>query len=329
MPRTEKLSFRAGDATLVGTLTLPDEQPEPEGGRYPNVMLLSSWLPRDRDGGFDLTAHRQWFADANVDADAHPARPGLLARLASALADRGVATLRYDPRGCGESDGEWERVDLFTRIDDARDALGALRSNGRLDLRRTGIVGHGEGAIVAMSMAIADPAVGALTLIGAPARSWADVLRRSVAVREVRSSARGHPIVAALDRLSEELLERAERGEAFMVLPLGRSGMVRLELRGIEQAIRTSGRALGTMLHRSVTLVHGGLDEWCHPDESALLESVLVEAGNEPTRRVVDGAVHDLADADEAVISEIAADLARRLEPRDLPPVLLAIQEMG
>ena len=58
----------------------------------------------------------------------------------------GVASLRYDPRGCGESDGAWEEVDLFTRIDDARDAIGAMRSRRELDLRRTAIVGHGEGA---------------------------------------------------------------------------------------------------------------------------------------------------------------------------------------
>jgi hypothetical protein len=37
---------------------------------------------------------------------------------------------------------------------------------------------------------------------------------------------------------------------------------------------------------------------------------------------------HHLAEADEGVIRTIAADLATRLEPRELPPVLLAIEEM-
>ena len=50
----------------------------------------------------------------------------------------------------------------FTRIDDARDAIGAMRSRRELDLRRTAIVGHGEGAGIALSVAIGDPAIGAV-----------------------------------------------------------------------------------------------------------------------------------------------------------------------
>jgi alpha-beta hydrolase superfamily lysophospholipase len=140
---------------------------------------------------------------------------------------------------------------------------------------------------------------------------------------------RQHPIVAALDRASEEMIERAERREASVRLHLRRGASVLLELAGLEQAIHTPNLALVTMLHRSVALVHGERDAWVAPDESELLLVALREAGNRPTRRVVPGAGHDLAEADEATIGELAADLADRLEPRELPPVLLAIEEMG
>jgi hypothetical protein len=43
----------------------------------------------------------------------------------------------------------------------------------------------------------------------------------------------------------------------------------------------------------------------------------------------VAGAGHDLAEADDALIGELAGDLAARIAPRELPPVLLAIEEMG
>jgi pimeloyl-ACP methyl ester carboxylesterase len=249
--------------------------------------------------------------------------------LAAALSLRGVASLRCDPRGCGSSAGAWEGVPLFTKIDDARDMLAAMRSHGALDLRRTGIVGHGEGATIALAVAIGDPAVGALTLIGPSARSWRDVLRRGVADRARHETDREHPIVAALDRWSEDIIERAERHEAAFELSLPRGGAVRLELAGMEQAIHTPGLALATMLHRSVSLVHGAEDRWSHPDESALLAAALAESGNEPSRRIVPGAGHDLAEASDAIIGELADDLAERLLPRDLPPVLVAIEGMG
>lgn len=325
MPRFEELRVRAGDALLAATLLLPDgPAPQAANGRYPNVLLLPSWLPRDRDGGYDRIGHSSWFAPApEVN------QPGLLARIAGELAERGVASLRADPRGCGASEGSWEEVTLFARIDDARDLLAAIRGRSELDLRRSGIVGHGEGAGIALAVAIGDPAVSAMTLIGAAARSWRETLRRAAAIRGRQGIEHEHPIVAAIDHWSEELIEHAERREASLTLPLRGAGTVTLALAPFEQAIHTPPLALATMLHRSVTLVHGGADRWSDRDESTLLAAALSESGNEPGKRLVPGAGHDLAEASDELIGEIAADLAGRLLPRDLPPVLLAIEEMG
>jgi alpha-beta hydrolase superfamily lysophospholipase len=321
--RSEGLAVTAGDATLAGTLTLPDAPPD-ERGRYPAALLLPSWLPRDRDGAWDRTAHAAWFAPQAV---AERER-GLLGRLAIALADAGVASLRCDPRGCGTSEGAWEEAALFTRIDDARDMLAAMRSQPALDLRRTAIVGHGEGATLALSVAISDPAVSALALIGASARSWRDVFRRGVAARDRDGTDRQHPLVAALDARSEELIERAERREQSIELRMP-DGPLTLSLAGTEQAIHTPPLALATMLHRSVALFHGAEDRWSHPDESALLAEALRGGGNRPSMRVIADAAHDLAEAPDSLLAEVAADLADRISVVDLPPVLVAIEEMG
>jgi alpha-beta hydrolase superfamily lysophospholipase len=324
MPRIEELSVRAGDVMLGATLVLPDAGPDNASGRYPNVLLLPSWLPRDRDGNYDTDGHPGWFLPRVDDAP-----PGLLARLAEALAALGVASLRADPRGCGTSEGDWEEATLFAKIDDARDLLAAMRGRPELDLRRSGIVGHGEGAGIALAVAIGDPAISALTLIGASARSWRETLRRAAATRGREGAEHEHPIVAAIDRWSEDLIERAERREGHLTLPLRGGGSVTLALAPIEQAIHTPPLALATMLHRSATLVHGGSDSWSDPAEMALLASALTDAGTPPGTRLLTGVGHDLVEASDAVIGEVAADLASRLLPRELPPVLLAIEEMG
>jgi uncharacterized protein len=318
MAISKPVTFRAGEVDLAGTLTLPDGS-----GRRPWALLLASWLPRGRDGDWDRAGHPAWFSPW-----ADPRRVGLLARLASALADLGVATFRYDKRGCGASAGDWEASDLFTLIDDARDALGALRGRAELDLRRTAIVGHGEGAAIALSVAIGDPVVSAVTLVAPAARSLRDVWRRGVAQRGRAGVDHEHPAIAVLDRAGDELIERVEQGQAEMRLRLG-GGWMTLSLRGWEQAIRTPSLALATMLHRSVTLVHGADDAWSHPDESRLLAEVLRGAGNHPRLEIISGAGHELAEADDATIGRLAADLADRIVPRDLPTVLLAIEEAG
>ena len=324
MPPSEELSIRAGDVMLGATLTLPDAEPDDSSGRYPNVLLLPSWLPRGRDGDYDTSGHPRWFAPR-----AEVAQPGLLARLAGALAAHGVASLRADPRGCGSSEGAWEEATLFAKIDDARDLLAAMRSRPELDLRRSGIVGHGEGGGIALAVAIGDPVVSALTLIGASARSWRETLRRAAATRGREGREHEHPIVAAIDRWSEDLIERAERREAHLTLPLRGGGSATLALAPFEQAIHTPPLALATMLHRSVTLVHGGSDSWSDPEEMALLATALTKAGDPPEARLLPGVGHDLAEASDAVIGEVAGDLVSRVLPRELPPVLLAIEEMG
>jgi pimeloyl-ACP methyl ester carboxylesterase len=311
-----ELRFRAGDASLAATLTLPIAD-----GRVPWVVMIPSWLPRGGDGAWDRAGHPGWFGGSGE-------QPGLFSRLAEALADRGVASLRYDPRGCGASDGAWERSGLFTRIDDVRDAIGAMRSRPELDLRRTALVGHGEGAGVAMSVAIGDPAIGAAGLIGATARSLRTVLRRGVAERARFGTDREHPIVVSLDDRSEELIERADRGEPSMPLRVN-DDAITLDLAGWDQGFHTPPIALATMLHRNVVMLHGAADAWADPEEARLLADALRDAGNDPQLTVVDGVGHDLAGADDEVIGAFAAALVDRMQPRELPPVLIAIEEMG
>jgi pimeloyl-ACP methyl ester carboxylesterase len=317
MTVSEELRFRAGDRSLAGTLTLPD------GGRLPWALLLPSWLPRGRDGGWDRERHPGWFAPIGDDGDGGD---GLLRRIADALAARGVASLRYDPRGCGASDGDWLATDLFTRIDDARDAIGAMRSRPELDLRRTALVGHGEGATIALSVAIGDPAVGAVGLVGAGARSGRTLLRRGVAERARTGIDHANPIVAALDRAAEELLERVERRERSMRLRVG-DETVELGLAGWEQAVHTPCLALATMLHRPTVLAHGEADAWAALDEAWLLEATLSEGDRAPVVHVAPGGGHDLGEA-EPTLAAFVDDLVARMEPRDLPPVLVAIEEM-
>lgn len=314
MSRSDELRFRAGDLSLAATLTLPDGE-----GRLPWVLFVPSWLPRGRDGDWDRTGHPAWYAPMPANAP-----HGIFARLADALAALGVASLRYDPRGCGESDGSWESSDLFTRIDDARDAIGAMRSRRELDLRRTAIVGHGEGAVIALSVAIGDPAIGAIGLIGASARSYRDVLRRGVAERERNGRDRQHAIVGAVDRNAEELIERAQRREPTISIERNE-----INLAGWEQAFHTPPLALATMLHRNVVLAHGMADAWSDPDESRILAQVMTDAGNDPVLQLLEGAGHELAEAGDAVIGAFAEALVAHMEPRELPPVLVAIEGMS
>ena len=84
------------------------------------------------------------------------------------------------------------------------------------------------------------------------------------------------------------------------------------------------------MLHRSVTLVHGSADAWSDPEESRAPGRLARRApGRRPGPAGRRTPATTLRRRATELIGELADDLAARLLPRDLPPVLVAIEEMG
>ena len=70
--------------------------------------------------------------------------------IAHALAQAGIASLRYDDRGFGASTGDFSEATTQTFADDAASGLRYLR---QLGYRRIGILGHSEGGTIAFMLA--------------------------------------------------------------------------------------------------------------------------------------------------------------------------------
>ena len=128
---TEEVSVMSGNVRLAGTLNLPDG-----AGPFPAVVLLSDMGSQDRD-----------------------ARQGnyrMFAGLAASLARQGIAVLRLDDRGVGQSGGDGSQTTTAELVHDAQACLGYLRVRPSIDPARTGLIGHGEGGNVAL-LAAAQP----------------------------------------------------------------------------------------------------------------------------------------------------------------------------
>ena len=125
---TVALTSSAGNVALAGTLSIPDGP-----GPFPAAVLLSDMGPQDRD--------------------ARQGRYRLFADLASSLARQGIAVLRLDDRGVGQSGGDSRLATTADLARDARAALSYLRVRPSIDPARTGFIGHGEGGNVALLVA--------------------------------------------------------------------------------------------------------------------------------------------------------------------------------
>ena len=94
----------------------------------------------------------------------------LFVKTSRRLATEGVASLRIDFRGSGESEGDFKSMTLGGEIKDAQAAMDFLRSQPEVDPARLGVLGLSMGGYVAASVAAQDPNLKALVLWAASAR---------------------------------------------------------------------------------------------------------------------------------------------------------------
>src|SRR5579864_8279648 len=77
----------------------------------------------------------------------------IFVKCARNLAQAGIASLRFDFCGSGESDGEFSEVTLRGEIADGRMAVEFLRRQRGIDAQRVGLLGLSLGGTVAAALA--------------------------------------------------------------------------------------------------------------------------------------------------------------------------------
>ena len=174
----KQISFESAGLTLRGTLH-PPQGTEPGA---PGIILCHGF------GGSSSGA-------------GHP-------ELAQLLARSGYATLRFDFRGCGSSDGERGRVICEEEVEDVRAAITFLQSRQGVDGSKIGLIGASLGGSVALYTAARDQRVRVCAANGA----IGDGERRFR--YQYRDEA---PWKRFLERLEQARRVRRESGRATMI----------------------------------------------------------------------------------------------------------------
>jgi uncharacterized protein len=142
---------------LSGTLTLPDGS-----GPFPVALIIAGSGPTDRNGN-----------SAMLKSDAYE-------KLAQGLAGHGIATLRYDKRGVGESHAA--QTESEVRFDDFVDDALALTAYLEHDPRfsSVSIIGHSEGSLIGILAAQRDPKVRAFVSLEGAGRNLATIVEEQI-----------------------------------------------------------------------------------------------------------------------------------------------------
>jgi alpha-beta hydrolase superfamily lysophospholipase len=99
-----------------------------------------------------------------------------LAQLAGAMADAGFLAVRYDKRGFGQSGGRAESAGIQDYAEDVRTVVRWLLQRKDIDPKRIAVVGHSEGAWVALLAAAREKRISAVATIAGPATTGAELV---------------------------------------------------------------------------------------------------------------------------------------------------------
>ncbi|RCV47575.1 alpha/beta hydrolase family protein, partial [Marinitenerispora sediminis] len=175
----------AGD-TVHGTFALPDGAQ----GRIPAALIISGSGPTDRDGN----------SPTRPEADTN-------ANFARVLAGAGVASLRYDKLGSGDTglgsrDGTAD-IDYALFEDQMAAAYAELLAQPEVDPERVAVLGHSEGSLFALRapQVVPGPPPAALILAAPVGARYLDLLDRQVTEQVRDGESAGALDTAAANRL--------------------------------------------------------------------------------------------------------------------------------
>ncbi len=150
VPGDETVHIPASGFSLAASVA----RPVGAKGPLPAIVLVPSSSALDRDGGL-----------AGVP---------VLGHLAADFVNAGFLVVRYDRRGIGQSGGRPETATINDYAEDVRAVIAWLDKQREVNKRRIALVGHGDGAWVAMRAADRDNRVAALALIAAISTTGAE-----------------------------------------------------------------------------------------------------------------------------------------------------------
>ncbi len=119
--KTEQLTIQGDHGLLVAELQTPDVMP-----RKCPIVILCHGFTSERNNG-------------------------LMRGMANALEAQGIASIRFDFNGHGESEGLFEQMTVPNEIEDAHHVYNWVAADGRFG--RIGIAGHSQGGVVTAMLA--------------------------------------------------------------------------------------------------------------------------------------------------------------------------------
>lgn len=253
----EEVTVNAKGYTLAGTLLLPKSGARP----FPAVITITGSGQQTRDEPLPIPGLEKY-------------RP--MRQIAEALAARGIAVLRVDDRGVGQSGGRETLMEATTSgfADDVRAEVAYLRSRSELDPKRIALVGHSEGGIIAPMIAASDPQIAAIVLLAGTAKTGAQI-----STDQLNDALDRMPDMSAEEKekqraQQQEIIHAVETGGDLSKYP------AQVRLPWVKEFWTYDPLPTIRRVRQPILIMQGALDRQVTAEQAGMLEKAAREGGN-------------------------------------------------
>ncbi|MFC1745246.1 alpha/beta hydrolase family protein [Candidatus Riflebacteria bacterium] len=297
--------FKSEGVRLYGTLTIPDGTK-----KSPACLFIGGSMPQTREGDID-NSHKDWFPKPL------PQRK-LFHDEAKIFNDVGLATFRYDKRGCGKSEGDFNSTALFDLIEDARVAVKWLKTQSGIDPLRVGVLGQSEGAMIALVLAVTEPGTSFYIWQGGIYSNLRRLVRWQAEnffktdEKAIEGMKKNAPLIYWVYKQVEEAIAATDAGEGRFRFG-DENYSYAWNMAWWREHFQFSAPEYLERLKCPVLLLHGELDHNTPASEAEKARNALLAAGNENVNmRIFKGLDHSfrrLEHKDEDFVSSMAKPL--------------------
>jgi dienelactone hydrolase len=251
----EEVTVEAKGFTLAGTLLIPKTGKPP----FPVAVTITGSGQQTRDEYLPLPGLEKY-------------RP--FRQIAEALASRGIAVLRVDDRGVGQSKGR-ETLNVSTSAnfaDDVRAQVDYLRERHEIDPNRIALIGHSEGGMIAPMVAATDPRIAAIVLMAGTSKRGDAIIAYQVDQGIDGDSSLTEEAKAKARAEQQEAMRKAIAGDSSAPEAM-RSAWMRYFL--TYDPLPTIRK-----VRQPILILQGEFDRQVTADQAEMLASAAREAGN-------------------------------------------------
>ena len=256
------------------------------------------------------------------DGNARGLALGIQRQLAEGLSERGVASIRWDKRGVGESGGDFLSSGLHDLVDDALAVVDEVMGTGLPVV----LIGHSEGTAIAARLLVERPDIAGAALLAPYARNGLEVLRWQARglQKDVPAVVRG--ILRVMRTDLETQTEKNRQRLLATTRDVERMGGAKINARWFREFMAYDPVADLSLATQPVLAIASEFDLQSPPQDAA----AIAAARTAPTQHLtLDGLSHILRRQPTATLRTYRKDARRPIDERIVPLIVQWIAQLA